>query len=128
MRYVLADLLYRLRFPGGGLRGVDFRPNFDGYLLNAVTLIPAGLDDAAVEQALTQRLSQSYWWMRCLRFLLSRGDRVQYCLGTKRPRQQYLKAWSSWDDLARGYPPRNVVEYWRPETGSTEPHAGSDGG
>jgi hypothetical protein len=126
MRYVLADILYRLRFLKGWLQGADFRPHFDGYLLNACTIIQAGLDDAAVEQVLRSRLLQSYQWMRRLRFLLRRGDRVQYCLGTLRPRRQYLKAWSSWEDLANGIEPRNVVEYWRPETRHTEPGVGAD--
>ncbi len=113
MRYVVAHFLFRLRFPRGWLRGTDFQPHFDGHVLNAVILIPTGLDDAATEAALFRRLRQAFHWMRRLRFLLRRGDRVQYCLGTVNPRQQYLKAWSSWDDLANGVEPRNVVEYWR---------------
>jgi hypothetical protein len=51
--------------------------------------------------------------MRLLRFLLRAGDKVQYCLGTVKPRQQFMVAWSSSDDLAAGVPPRNVAEYWR---------------
>src|SRR5947207_13486797 len=106
MRYALANLLYRLRFPSGFLTATDFRPHFEGRLLNACTMIPAGLDPKAVEVELSRRLRRSFRWMRLLRFLLRRGDRVQYCLGTREPRQQYMKAWSSWDDLATGVPPR----------------------
>jgi hypothetical protein len=62
---------------------------------------------------LLRRLQQSFRWMRLLRFLLRRGDKVQYCLGTVEPRLQYMKAWSSRDDLAAGLPPRDVAEYWR---------------
>ena len=113
MRYAVANLLYRLRFPRGWLRGTDFRPAFDGYLLNACTPIPAGLEGSAVETILIQRLRQSFRWMRLLRFFLRRGDRVQYCIGTLVPRQQYLKAWSSWEDLAQGIEPRDVSEYWQ---------------
>ncbi|MDB5335166.1 MAG: hypothetical protein JWN70_785 [Planctomycetaceae bacterium] len=113
MRYWVANLMYRLRFPRGWLRGEDFRPHFDGYLLNACTPIPVGLEAAAVESILARRLQQSFRWMRLLRFVLRRGDRVQYCLGTLTPRRQYLKAWSSWEDLAEGIPPRDIAEYWR---------------
>jgi hypothetical protein len=119
MRYVVANLLYRLRFPSGWLRGEDFRPHFDGRLINAVAVIPTGLDETAIETALSLRLKQSYYWMRKLRFLLRKGDRVQFCLGTKEPRQQYLKAWSSWEDLAKGVEPRGVTEYWRDQTRCT---------
>lgn len=115
MRYAIANFLYRLRFPHGWLRGTDFRPHFDGYLLNACTIIPAGLESGDVELVLKRRLRQSYRWMRVLRFLLRRGDRVQYCLGTTKPLKQYMKAWSSWDDLAEGVEPRDVAEYWRGE-------------
>jgi hypothetical protein len=113
MRYAIANLLYRLRFPSGWLSATDFRPHFEGHLLNACTLIPAGLDAEAVEAALSRRLRGSFRWMRLLRFLLRSGDKVQYCLGTQEPRRQYMKAWSSRDDLAAGIPPRDVAEYWR---------------
>src|SRR2546430_15920888 len=112
MRYAIANLLYRLRFPSGFITATDFRPHFDGHLLNVCTLIPTDLTGDAIEAALSRRLQQSFQWMRVLRFLLRRGDRIQYCLGTHEPRQQYLKAWSSRDDLAAGAAPRNIVEYW----------------
>jgi hypothetical protein len=113
MRYAIANILYRLRFPSGGINATDFRPHFEGYLLNATTLIPAGLKEPqAVEAALSRRLRQSFRWMRLLRFLLRDGDKVQYCLGTSQPRQQYMKAWSSRDDLAANVPPRDVANYW----------------
>ena len=114
MRYMIARFLWRIRFPSGNLTATDFRPHFDGHWLNAIVLIPAGLDPPAVEQALTRRLRQAYGWMRVVRFLLRSGDRIQYCLGTRVPMQQYMKAWSSRDDLSSGVPPRDVAEYWRP--------------
>jgi hypothetical protein len=117
MRYAVANLLYRLRFPSGWLSATDFRPHFEGHLLNACTLIPADLEPEAIQQALSRRLQQSFRWMRLLRFLLRRGDKVQYCLGTLEPRHQYMKAWSSRDDLAAGVPPRDVAEYWRVNDG-----------
>jgi hypothetical protein len=113
MRYAIANVLYRLRFPSGGITATDFRPHLQGYLLNAVTLIPTGLKDPqAVEAELFRRLRQSFRWMRLLRFLLRDGDRVQYCLGTSQPHQQYMKAWSSRDDLVTNFPPRDVANYW----------------
>jgi len=113
MRYAIANVFYRLRFPSGRISATDFRPHFQGHLLNATTLIPAGLTEPqAVEAALARRLRQSFRWMRVLRFLLRNGDRVQYCLGTSRPRQQYMTAWSSRDDLVANVPPRDVANYW----------------
>jgi hypothetical protein len=113
MRYALLNLLYRLRFPSGFITATDFRPHFDGHLINTCTMIPSHLDPASVEDALIRRLRQSFMWVRLFRFLLRPGDRVQYCLGTREPRQQYMKAWSSHDDLSAGIPPRDVTEYWR---------------
>jgi hypothetical protein len=117
MRYAIANFLYRLRFPSGWLSATDFRPHFEGHLLNACTLIPAGLTAEAVEEALSRRLRQSFRWMRLLRFLLRSGDKVQYCLGTLAPRHQYMKAWSSREVLAAGAAPRDVAEYWRTKDG-----------
>ena len=125
MRYALANAFYRLRFPSGWLSGTDFRPHFDGYLINACTRIPTGLEDVGIEAALMRRLNQSYRWMRLLRYFLRRGDRVQYCLGTTNPRRQYLKAWSSWEDLANGVAPRDVVEYWHSEAQGSAASASS---
>ena len=113
VRYAIINLLYRLRFPSGWVRATDFRPHFPGHLLNACTLIPAGLEADSLDAVLSHRLRQSFRWMRVLRFLLRRGDKVQYCIGTIEPRRQYLKAWSSREDLAAGVPPRDVAEYWR---------------
>ena len=113
MRYAIARILWRVRFPSGNLTATDFRPDFDGHLLNAVVLISAGMDTPAIEQALSRRLRQAYRWMRCIRFLVRSGDRVQYILGTRVPQQQYLKAWSSRDDLSATIPPRDVIENWR---------------
>jgi hypothetical protein len=119
MRYAIADLLYRLRFPSGGISATDFCPHFHGSLLNATTLIPADLSDPqALEAELSRRLRQSFRWMRLLRFLLRDGDRVQYCLGTSHSRQQYMKAWSSRDDLAANIPPRDVANYWDVSNGA----------
>ena len=111
MRYVIANLLYRLRFPSGWIQATDFRPHFEGYLLNVYTLIRPGLDEAAVEAALSSRLQASFRWMRLLRFLMRRNDKVQYCLGTRNPLQQYINAWSSREDLSAGIPPRDVQRY-----------------
>ncbi len=113
MRYVIANILYHIRFPSGFLTATDFRPHFDGHLLNVCTLIPSGLDASSMEAILTRRLRQSFRWMRLIRFLLRSGDRIQYCLGTLEPHHQYMKAWSSRQDLATGVPPRDVAEYWR---------------
>ena len=126
MRYAVANILYRLRFPHGWVRATDFRPHFDGHLLNVCTIIPGGLDDSATEAILAYRLRQSYRWMRLLRVLLRKGDRVQYCLGTTKPLKQYLKAWSSWGDFASGIEPRDIVEYWRIERQTTEDVASVD--
>jgi hypothetical protein len=117
MRYAIANFLFRTRFPTGFLTATDFRPHFDGHLINACTGIPAGLDSVRIEAILSRRLKQSFRWMRLLRFLLRPGDKVQYCLGTLEPRHQYMKAWSSWDDLADGVQPRDVTEYWRSKGG-----------
>lgn len=115
MRYTVANILFRLRFPRGWIQDIDFRPHFDGHLLNVVYPIPHGLDEADIEARLSKGLRQSYRWMRRLRCILRQGDRVQYCLGTLHPRRQYLKACSTWEDLANGVAPRDVVEYWRQE-------------
>ena len=112
MRYAVANLLFRLRFPSGSLAGCDFRPHFDGHLLNATVCIPAGLDAPTTEAVLARRLRQSFQWVRFLRVLLRPGDRVQFCLGTLRPRQQYLKAWSTRGDLTAGTPPHGITHYW----------------
>jgi hypothetical protein len=113
MRHAIANLLFRLRFPSGSISATDFRPHFEGHLLNAFTPIPAGLDADGTKAALSHGLQKSFRWMRLLRFLLRRGDKVQYCLGTLQPPQQYLKAWSSREDLVAGLPPRDITEYWR---------------
>lgn len=114
MRYAIANILYRIRFPSGFITATDFRPHFDGHLLNACTPIPAGLDAASTEAVLARRLRQLFRWMRLLRCLLRSGDRVQYCLGTAKPMHQNLTAWSSSADLASGVPPRDVAQYWHP--------------
>lgn len=131
MRYAIANLLYRLRFPSGSLSATDFRPHFDGHLLNACTSIPAGLRADAIEEALSRRLRESFRWMRLLRFLLRSGDKVQYCLGTLAPPRQYMKAWSSREGLAAGVPPKDVAEYWRVHNGVAaggSPAAGAERG
>jgi hypothetical protein len=112
LRYALANLLYRLRFPSGSLTATDFRPHSDGFLLNAPIVIPAQLKPEAVDATLSRRLEQSFRWMCLLRFLLRDGDKVQFCLGTAKPLQQYMKAWSSRDDLAANIPPRDIAKYW----------------
>ena len=112
-RYAIANLLYRTRFPSGCLSATDFRPDFDGYLLNACVILPVGLNPRAVEEASFRRLEQTCRWMRTLRFLLRPGDRVQFCIGTRRPPTQTLKAWCSRADLAAGVLPRDVTSYFR---------------
>lgn len=110
---MLINLIFRLRFPSGHVTATDFRPNVDGHLLNACAYIPAGLDAERVETALSRKLQLAFTWMRRLRFLMRPGDKVQYCLGTRKPRRQYMKAVSSRDDLAAGVPPTAIAEYWR---------------
>jgi hypothetical protein len=113
MRYALVNVLYRVRFPTGFITATDFRPTFDGHLLNVCTYIPAGLNASDTEAILVNRLRSSSRWMRMLRGLVRPGDKVQFCLGTKRPLRQYMKAWASRDDLSAGVAPRDVAEYWR---------------
>src|SRR5262245_49393929 len=99
MRYALVNLLYKLRVPSGFVTSTDFRPHFEGHLLNVCTIIPVGLNPDRIEAALASKLRQSFTWMCKLRFLLRDGDKVQFCLGTLNPRQQYLVAWSFREDL-----------------------------
>lgn len=109
MRYLLLNALFRIRFPNGFITVVNFRPHFDGNLINACALVRAEHDPAMLEEILSRRLHQCFVWMRLIRVLLGPGDRVQCCLGTFTPRRQYLKAWSSRSDLVACVPPRTVT-------------------
>jgi hypothetical protein len=93
MRYSIARFVYRLRFAHGDLRQCDFRPHFDGHLVNAhVTIKP----QATAEQ--TRELAYHRWiqmikWLGVLRWLFGPGDRIQMVVGLRRPPRQLLKGW-----------------------------------
>lgn len=93
MRYTIARLLYRLRFPTGGLSICDFRSHFDGYAVNTYVIIaPRGIPDDTRAIAY-KRWAQMVRWLRLLRPLFADGDKIQMVVGFHSPPTQLLKGW-----------------------------------
>jgi hypothetical protein len=93
MRYKLARILFRLRFPSGNLRECDFRPHLPGYIINLSLPI---LPQQTAEQ--TRALAYRAWGAlfrhaQRLRVLFKPEDCVQLIVGTIKPPRQILKGW-----------------------------------
>jgi hypothetical protein len=113
MRYAIANILFRLRFPSGGLTACDFRPHWDGFALNAFAPVPSNLSGQELHDAVYRRLAQIIAWLKLLRPLVASGDRVQLIVGQREPQCQLFKGWVSRQDLASKHTvARDGWEYW----------------
>ena len=99
MRYAIARILYRFRFVHGDLRQCDFRPHFDGRLINAHVAIRPQATFEETRDLAYRRWVQMVNWVRLLRWLFGHGDRVQMVVGFRDPMRQLLKGWVSVDRL-----------------------------
>jgi hypothetical protein len=93
MRYSIARLLYRLRFPTGGLSICDFRPHFDGYAVNTHVVIAPQRIPSDTRAVAYKRLVQMVRGLRVLHLFFADGDRIQMVVGFRNPPTQLLKGW-----------------------------------
>lgn len=89
--------LFRTRFPDGGLERCDFRPNFDGYGVNAYSAMLPGRDAAVTREAALALLADIAAWLQAYPDVFGAGDKLQLVVGfpesVKRHARQIFKCW-----------------------------------
>jgi hypothetical protein len=88
---------FRRRFPDGGLKRCDFRPHFDGFLINAWSAMLPRQNELATREAAFALLTDISAWLREFAGVFEVGDRLQLIVGfpesVKRTGRQIFKCW-----------------------------------
>lgn len=97
MKFEDAAQAFRARFPDGGMKRCDFRPHFDGYMVNAHSMILPAQDEAATREAALALLADIASWLQAYSSTFEPGDRLQLIVGfpesVKDSNRQILKCW-----------------------------------
>ena len=97
MDFISAVRQFRRRFPDGGLNRCDFRPQFDGFLVNAHSaMFPRG-DASATRVAALKLLAEIAHWLKAHSDAFNVGDQLQLIVGfpesVKPSCRQIFKCW-----------------------------------
>lgn len=88
---------FRARFPEGGLERCDFRPHFDGYVVNAWCAMLPLHGEAQTREAALALLTEIAAWLRANAATFGVGDRLQLIVGfpesVKHAGRQIFKCW-----------------------------------
>jgi hypothetical protein len=97
MKFEDAASAFRARFPDGGLSRCDFRPHFDGYVVNAYSAMLPVRDVASTWEAALVLLAEISAWLQAHAGAFGAGDRIQLVVGfpesVKRDTRQIFKCW-----------------------------------
>jgi hypothetical protein len=104
MSFEDAASAFRACFPDGGLERCDFRPHFDGYVVNAYSAMPPKRDVAATRAAALALLADIASWLQVYPWAFGDGDKLQLVVGfpewVKRHTRQIYKCWLPASQLA----------------------------
>ncbi len=107
MRYAVAKILYRIRFPRGDLSECDMRPEHQAFLVNAYSTIKPQHSSSANRDLAYKRWNQMVRWVQRISWLFAECDRIQFAVGFRNPPRQLLKGWTSVDRIL-GIDPRKL--------------------
>jgi hypothetical protein len=88
---------FRTSFPDGGLERCDFRPHFDGFVVNAWSAMLPLQTEAATRESALRLLAEIAQWLQAHAGTFGAGDRLQLIVGfpdsVKRACRQIFKCW-----------------------------------
>ena len=113
MWYQLANALFRMRFAPSRLQWCDFRPHWNGYLVNAGAFVPSELDGQALHDAVYGRVGGLFQWVVKHRRLFANGDRLQILVWDQGSGTTWFRAWVPQAELSLPHPTlHDGYEYW----------------
>ena len=104
MRYVVAKILFAIRFPGGGLSACDMRPTHEAFLVNVHVLMKLKRTASDTRALAYEKWAQMFRWVQMISWLFARADRIQFVVGTREPPRQLLKGWAPVNRISEADP------------------------